>query len=182
MEIGRFYQVKKKYVAALNRFKEVVNEFDDTNQIEEALFRLVETNLALGFGGEANKYASILGHNYQNGRWYKKAYSLLNTGVNGDSSKSFFGDLFKFGDEEEGDITTIEPLHSSEADSKLEKLYVKWQKLLEPEYHDNGRKKRITKDRIKKIKNSETLYWREHYKCFPKDKPKVKTKRRKRNS
>ena len=123
MEIGRFYQVKKKYVAALNRFKEVVNEFDDTNQIEEALFRLVETNLALGFGGEANKYASILGHNYQNGRWYKKAYSLLNTGVNGDSSKSFFGDLFKFGDEEEGDITTIEPLHSSEADSKLEKLF-----------------------------------------------------------
>ena len=65
--------------------------------------------------------------------------------------------------------------------SKLEKLYVKWQKLLEPEYHENGRKKRITKDRIKKIKNSETLYWREHYKCFPKDKPKVKTKRRKRN-
>ena len=65
---------------------------------------------------------------------------------------------------------------------KLEKLYNKWQKLLEPEYHENGRKKRITKDRIKKIKNSETLYWREHYKCFPEDKPKIKTKRRKRNS
>ena len=66
--------------------------------------------------------------------------------------------------------------------SKLEKLYVKWQKLLEPEYHENGRKKRITKDRIKKIKNSETLYWREHYKCFPEDKPKINKKRRKRNS
>jgi len=65
---------------------------------------------------------------------------------------------------------------------KLEKLYLKWQKLLEPEYHENGRKKRITKDRIKKIENSETLYWREHYKCFPEDKPKVKKKRRKRNS
>ena len=65
---------------------------------------------------------------------------------------------------------------------KLEKLYNKWQKLIEPEYHENGRKKRITKDRIKKIKNSETLYWREHYKCFPEDKPKVKAKRRKRNS
>ena len=65
---------------------------------------------------------------------------------------------------------------------KLEKLYNKCQKLLEPEYHENGRKKRITKDRIKKIKNSETLYWREHYKCFPEDKPKVKAKRRKRNS
>ena len=66
--------------------------------------------------------------------------------------------------------------------SKLEKLYIKWQKLLEPEYHENGRKKRITKDRIKKIETSETLYWREHYKLFPEDKPKVKTKRRKRNS
>lgn len=65
---------------------------------------------------------------------------------------------------------------------KLEKLYIKWQKLLEPEYHENGRKKRITKHRIEKIKNSETLYWREHYKCFPKDKPKVKAKRRKRNN
>jgi hypothetical protein len=65
---------------------------------------------------------------------------------------------------------------------KLEKLYNKWQKLIEPEYHENGRKKRITKDRIKKIKTSETSYWREHYKCFPEDKPKVKKKRRKRNS
>jgi len=65
---------------------------------------------------------------------------------------------------------------------KLEKLYLKWQKLLEPEYHENGRKKRITKDCIKKIETSEASYWREHYKCFPEDKPKIKNKRRKRNS
>ena len=65
---------------------------------------------------------------------------------------------------------------------KLEKLYIKWQKLLEPEYHESGRKKRTTKDHIKKIKSYETLYWKEHYRLFPEDRPKIKTKRRKRNS
>jgi hypothetical protein len=65
---------------------------------------------------------------------------------------------------------------------KLENLYLKWQKLQEPEYHENGRKKRITKDRAQKIKNHEALYWEEHYRLFPEDRPKTKSKRRKRNS
>ena len=66
--------------------------------------------------------------------------------------------------------------------NKLEKLHIKWQQLEQPEYHENGRKKRITKDRVKEIKISKTLYWEEHYRLFPDDRPKVKTKRRKRNS
>ena len=64
----------------------------------------------------------------------------------------------------------------------LEKYFNKWKQLEEPEFHENGRKKRITKDRIKKIKNYEALYWKEHYRLFPNDRPKVKKKRRKRNS
>jgi len=64
----------------------------------------------------------------------------------------------------------------------LEKCFNKWKQLEEPEFHENGRKKRITKDRIKKIKSYEALYWKEHYRLFPNDRPKVKKKRRKRNS
>jgi len=64
---------------------------------------------------------------------------------------------------------------------KLENYYKKWQKLEEPEYHENGRKKRITKDSVKKIESCKTLYWKEHYRLFPEDKPKTKSKRRKRN-
>ena len=61
---------------------------------------------------------------------------------------------------------------------KLEKLFNKWQKLEEPEYQENGRKKRITKNRVKEIKVSKTLYWAEHYRLFPGDEPKIKQKRR----
>ena len=64
----------------------------------------------------------------------------------------------------------------------LEKYFNKWKQLEEPEFHENGRKKRITKDRIKKIENYKVLYWKEHYRLFPDDRPKVKKKRGKRNS
>jgi len=77
MEIGRYYLNSKKYIASINRFKEVINDYDDTPQVEEALYRLVETNLILGLSEEAVKYGSILGHNYPNGKWYNKAYKLL---------------------------------------------------------------------------------------------------------
>ncbi len=78
MEIGRYYLKTNKPLAAINRFKDVVKNYDNTSQIEEALYRLVETNLILGFDEESVRYASVLGHNYSNGRWYKKAYKLLN--------------------------------------------------------------------------------------------------------
>ena len=78
MEIGRYYLKQEKPLAAINRFKHVVKNFEETSQIEEALYRLVETNLILGIDDEAVKYAAVLGHNYPSGAWYKKAYKLLN--------------------------------------------------------------------------------------------------------
>ena len=72
--------------------------------------------------------------------------------------------------------------HYSPEHDKLEKLHIKWQQLEQPEYQQNGRKKRITKDRVKEIKASKALYWEEYYRLFPEDKPKTKQKRRKRNS
>ena len=72
--------------------------------------------------------------------------------------------------------------HYSPEHDKLEKLHIKWQQLEQPEYQQNGRKKRITKDRVKEIEASKALYWKEHYRLFPEDKPKVRKKRRSRNS
>lgn len=77
MEIGRYYQRKGKYVAAANRFRVVVDQFETTTQIEEALHRLTETYLALGVREEAVKAAAVLGHNYPSSRWYQDSYALL---------------------------------------------------------------------------------------------------------
>jgi outer membrane protein assembly factor BamD len=77
MEIGRYYQSKGKYVAAANRFKTVVDEYQTTTQIEEALHRLTETYLALGIKDEAVKSAAVLGHNYPSSPWYRDSYALL---------------------------------------------------------------------------------------------------------
>lgn len=78
MEVGRFYQKQEKYFAALNRFLQVYESYQDTAQIEEALYRIVETKKILGLSGEAREFAAILGHNYPSSKWYKKAYKLLN--------------------------------------------------------------------------------------------------------
>ncbi len=77
MEIGRYYQRQGKYVAAANRFKAVVDQYQTTTQIEEALHRLTETYLALGVREEAVKSAAVLGHNYPGSRWYQDSYALL---------------------------------------------------------------------------------------------------------
>lgn len=77
MEIGRYYQRQGKYVAAVNRFKTVVDTYQTTTQIEEALHRLTETYLALGVRAEAVKSAAVLGHNYPGSRWYQDSYALL---------------------------------------------------------------------------------------------------------
>jgi outer membrane protein assembly factor BamD len=78
MEVGRFYLKKNQPTAALNRFKSVVEKYQDTPQIEEALYRLVETNLIIGIKDEATKYASILGHNYPSSKWYESALEIVN--------------------------------------------------------------------------------------------------------
>ncbi len=77
IEIGRFYQRQKQYIAAINRFKQVVEQYETTNHAAEALFRLVETYLTLGVEEEAKKYAAVLGHNYPASIWYNHAYALL---------------------------------------------------------------------------------------------------------
>lgn len=77
MEVGRYYLKRKNYVAAINRFKTVVAEYQTTAHVEEALLRLVESYLALGIKTEAQNAAAVLGHNFPNSRWYKDAYALL---------------------------------------------------------------------------------------------------------
>ena len=78
MYIGRYYLGKKKWIAAINRFKTVVETYDTTIFIEEALHRLVETYYILGLEGEAEKYANLLGYNYLSSRWYEQSYKILN--------------------------------------------------------------------------------------------------------
>ena len=78
MYLGRHYIKKEKWVAAINRFKIVLNDYDTTIYTEEAIHRLVEIHYKIGLEGEAKKYASLLGYNYLSSEWYKKTYSLLN--------------------------------------------------------------------------------------------------------
>ena len=76
--IARHYIKKEKWAAAINRLKTVVTEYDTTVYIEEALHRLVEVYYMMGLENEANKYAQVLGYNYQSGEWYKKSYKVFN--------------------------------------------------------------------------------------------------------
>ena len=80
MQIGRYYQERKEYLAAVNRFKFVVNKMQTTRHIEEALHRLTESYLALGIVPEAQTAAAVLGHNYPDSPWYADSYSLLTKG------------------------------------------------------------------------------------------------------
>ncbi|WP_366937285.1 outer membrane protein assembly factor BamD [Elioraea sp.] len=81
MLIGRYYQQRRLYAAAINRFRRVVDEYDTTNHAPEALHRLVETYLALGLVDEAKKSAAVLGHNYPGSSWYQDSYALLSPGA-----------------------------------------------------------------------------------------------------
>ncbi len=76
--LGRYYMKKEKWIAAINRFKYVIKNYDTTAYVEEALHRLVEIYYKLGLQEEAKKYASLLGYNYQSSRWYEESYALLN--------------------------------------------------------------------------------------------------------
>jgi outer membrane protein assembly factor BamD len=77
MEIGRYYLRHNNYLAAINRFKTVVTDYQTTAQVEEALMRLTEAYMALGIVNEAQTAAAVLGHNFPDSKWYKHAYSLL---------------------------------------------------------------------------------------------------------
>ncbi len=78
MYLGRHYQKKEKWIAAINRFKFVIEEYDKTIFVEEALHRLVEINYKIGLKEESQKYASLLGYNYLSSKWYKKSYKIFN--------------------------------------------------------------------------------------------------------
>ena len=77
MEIGRYYLDQKYYLAAINRFRTVVEKFDTTTHVPEALHRLTEAYLALGIQTEARKTASVLGHNFPNSEWYSDSFYLF---------------------------------------------------------------------------------------------------------
>lgn len=77
MEIGRYYLERKQYQAAINRFQRVIEQYQTTTQVPEALHRLTESYVALGILPEAEKTAAILGHNYPQSSWYKDTYRLM---------------------------------------------------------------------------------------------------------
>jgi outer membrane protein assembly factor BamD len=79
METGRYYLTRRQYIGAINRFKMVVQDYQQTRHVEEALMRLTEAYYALGVVTEAQTAAAVLGHNYPESRWYKDAYVLLET-------------------------------------------------------------------------------------------------------
>jgi len=78
MSIARYYMKTEKWIPALNRVKTVIEKYDTTIFVEEALHRLVEIYYRLGLEEEAKQAASILGYNYQSGEWYKKSYKVFN--------------------------------------------------------------------------------------------------------
>ena len=78
MHIGKYYLKRKKWIAAINRFKTVLSDYETTVYVEEALHRLVETYYKIGLVDEAKKYANVLGYNYQSSKWYEQSYKIFN--------------------------------------------------------------------------------------------------------
>ena len=78
MYLARHYQKKNKWIAAINRYKIIIEEYNQTIFVEEALHRLVEINYKIGLVDESKKYASVLGYNYQSSEWYKKSFKVFN--------------------------------------------------------------------------------------------------------
>ena len=77
MSVGRFYLKQKHHLSALNRFKRVIADYQQTTHVPEALYRVVEINVMLGLTEEARKVAAVLGHNYPGSDWYVDAYELV---------------------------------------------------------------------------------------------------------
>ncbi len=120
MEIGRFYLKRNQPIAAINRFKKVVANYDDTSQVEEALYRLAEAYTALGIRAEAQKYAAVLGHNYSNSRWYDYAYGLVEKGESAPAGMS--EGWFDWFEDDEAEALTPLPTEN-EAEGWLDKIW-----------------------------------------------------------
>jgi len=80
MEVGRFYQRRNQMLAAINRFRTVVEKFQTTSHVPEALHRLVESYMSLGLVDEARRTTAVLGHNYPGSEWYRDSFALVGTG------------------------------------------------------------------------------------------------------
>tara|TARA_B100001121_G_C18590960_1_gene574615 strand:- start:71 stop:907 length:837 start_codon:yes stop_codon:yes gene_type:complete len=78
MYLATYYVQREKWIPAINRFKKVVKDYETTIYVEEALHRLVELHYKLGLVNESQRYASLLGYNYQSGEWYEASYKILN--------------------------------------------------------------------------------------------------------
>ena len=78
MYIAHHYMKKKKWIASINRYKTVVEKYEKTVYVEEALHRLVELYYTIGLENESQRYASLLGYNYQSSKWYEKSYKVFN--------------------------------------------------------------------------------------------------------
>ena len=78
MYLARYYFDKEKWIPAINRFKNVVENYDESIFIEEALHRLVEIHYKIGLVEESKKYAALLGYNYQSSDWYRESYKVFN--------------------------------------------------------------------------------------------------------
>ena len=89
MYVGRYYFNKKKWIPAINRFRSVVEDYDTTIYVEEALHRLVEIYYTLGLKEESKKYARVLGYNYESSDWYEKSYILFNKKYESKIKKDF---------------------------------------------------------------------------------------------
>ena len=77
MEIGRYYLQRSEHLAAINRFKKVITDYQTTSHVPEALHRLVEAYLSIGLTGQAQQSAAVLGHNYPGSPWYSDSYALM---------------------------------------------------------------------------------------------------------
>jgi len=80
MQVGRYYLERREYVAAVKRFRAVVENYSNTRHVEEALARLTEAYYAMGLASEAQTAAAVLGHNYPDSDWYADSYALLPSG------------------------------------------------------------------------------------------------------
>ena len=87
MYIGKHYMKKEKWVAAINRFKTIEEEYDKTIYVEEALHRLVEIYYKIGLVEESKKYAALLGYNYLSSDWYEQSYRVFNKNYSNQTSK-----------------------------------------------------------------------------------------------
>jgi outer membrane protein assembly factor BamD len=87
MEVGRFYQKRGQFVGAINRFKVVVDKYQTTSHVAEALHRLVECYVSLGLNDEARKMAAVLGYNFPGSPWYADSYTLVENGALPDDAR-----------------------------------------------------------------------------------------------